>query len=187
MTIVSAGDEKAAIGRGAHVLDEASEHETLFLGLVRDYHRRVFNFIYRIVGDEATAEDLTQEAYLRAYRGLPDLPPGSHHRAWLFRIATNAALDELRRRRRRPETLLGVWRHHAAPAGSEDDRLGRLCLREALSRVSPDHRAVLLLFEYAGFTAPEVGEVLGVTPETARKRRQRAREALVRAIGGTEP
>lgn len=160
----------------------ASELDALFLGLVRGYQRRIFNYVYRIVGEGALAEDLTQETYLRAYRGLPRLDADANHRAWLFRIATNVATDELRRRRRRPPALLGRLGTQAAPTPSEDSQLGRIHLDGALARVAPHHRAVLMLFEFAELSAPEVGEVLGISPETARKRRQRAREALAREL-----
>lgn len=161
---------------------DAAELETLYIGLVRDYHRRIYNYVFRMVGDDGLAEDLAQEVYLRAYRALPRLPAGANHRAWLFRIATNAATDELRRRKRRPSVLLGLSPTHRARSLSEDERLGRVCLDEALMRIAPHHRAVLMLFEFAGFSAPEAGEVLGISPETARKRRQRAREALARVL-----
>ena len=156
--------------------------ETLFVGLVRDYHRRILNYVFRIVGDEALAEDVTQEAYLRAYQGLAKLPAGSNYRAWLFRIATNAATDELRRRKRRPSVPLVLLPFLHAPTPSEDERLGHVMLSRAMLTVAPHHRVILNLFEFAEMTAPEVGEVLGITPETARKRRQRAREALAREL-----
>lgn len=167
----------------AEALD-AAEIQTLFVGLVRDYHRTVFNYVFRMVGDSALAEDVTQESYLRAYRGLPKLPPGANHRAWLFRIATNAATDELRRRKRRPRVPLLPSLGLRAPTESEDARLGRVALDDALLRLSAHHRSVLHLFEFAGLTAPEVGEVLHISPETARKRRQRAREALAKILRG---
>jgi RNA polymerase sigma-70 factor (ECF subfamily) len=163
---------------------DRSELETLFIGLVRDYHRILFNYVFRLVGDDALAEDVTQESYLRAYRGLAKLPPGSNHRAWLFRIATNAATDELRRRKRRPLLPLLGSLGLRAPGESEDERLGRVTLDEALMRLPERHRAILNLFEFAEFSAPEVGEVLGISPETARKRRQRAREALAAVLKG---
>jgi RNA polymerase sigma-70 factor (ECF subfamily) len=163
---------------------DAEELETLYIGLVRDYHRRIYNYVFRMIGDMGTAEDLTQEVYLRAFRALPRLAAGSNHRAWLFRIATNAATDELRRRRRRPDVMLGLTPNHRARTPSEDERLGRVCLDKALLAIGDHHRAVLMLFEFAEFTAPEVGEVLGITPEAARKRRQRAREALARVLDG---
>lgn len=172
-------------GTLVHVQAVAQEEvETLFIGLVRDYHRIIFNYVFRLVGDDALAEDVTQESYLRAYRGLAKLPPGSNHRAWLFRIATNAATDELRRRKRRPRVPLLASLGLKAPTETEDQRLGRVTLDDALLQLPERHRAILNLFEFAEFSAPEVGEVLGISPETARKRRQRAREALAAILRG---
>lgn len=165
--------------------DEAAL-EMLFVGLVRDYHRRIFNYIFRIVGDDALAEDLTQDTYLRAFQGLAHVRPGSNYRAWLFRIATNAATDELRRRKRRPVVPLDALPFLRAHTPSEDERLGRVILDKALMEIPDHHRVILMLFEFAEFTAPEVGEVLGIAPEAARKRRQRAREALARSLKGRD-
>jgi RNA polymerase sigma-70 factor (ECF subfamily) len=174
-------DSVAATGRS-----DASELETLYVGLVRDHHRRIYNYVFRLVGDSRTAEDVTQEAFLRAYRGLPKLPAGAHYRAWLYRIATNAARDELRRRRRRPQAPLESAGALVAPTTPEDRRLDRICLDEALMAIDPNHRTILMLFEFSEMTAPEVGEVLGISPEAARKRRQRAREALARVLDARE-
>jgi RNA polymerase sigma-70 factor (ECF subfamily) len=154
--------------------------EGLFVGLVRDYHRRIYNYLLRLVGEEVLAEDLTQDTFLRAFRGLPKLPPGANYRAWLFRIATNAATDELRRRKRRPLVALGPFLR--APGTSEDQRLGEVVLNQGLLAIAPNHREILMLFELAEFSAPEVAEVLRISPEAARKRRQRAREALAREL-----
>lgn len=162
------------------------EIDALYVGMVRDYHRRIYNYVFRIVGDSALAEDLTQEAYLRAYRGLPRLDAGANHRAWLFRIATNVATDELRRRKRRPSLTFGLVQRLRASVTSEDERLGQICVDDALMQIAAHHRAVLMLFEFSEFTAPQVAEVLGITPEAARKRRQRAREALARVLGDAE-
>ncbi|MCB9176000.1 MAG: sigma-70 family RNA polymerase sigma factor [Caldilineae bacterium] len=165
----------------------AAELDTLYVGLVRDYHRRIYNYVFRIVGDSALAEDLTQEAYLRAYRGLPKLDGGANHRAWLFRIATNVATDELRRRKRRPRMVFDLVKTLRASTRSEDERLGRICIDDAMMRIAPHHRAVLMLFEFSELSAPQVAEVLGITPEAARKRRQRAREALARVFEDERP
>ena len=141
---------------GAQASEESSL-DTLYVGLVRDYHKRIYNYVFRIVGDTETAEDLTQETFLRAYRGLPKLPPGANHRAWLFRIASNAATDELRRRKRRPSVPMGVVPRLRAQVESEDERIGRVCLDKALMDIAPHHRVTIMLFEFAEFTAPQVG------------------------------
>lgn len=158
--------------------------ERLYVTLVRDHHRQIFNYVFRIVGDTGLAEDVTQEAYLRAYRALPRLPEDANHRAWLYRIATNAATDELRRRKRRPQELLGLSPTLRARAETEDHRLGRLLLDDAMHRLPEGHRVVLNLFEFSEFSAPEVGQVLGINAAAARKRRQRARSALARILKG---
>jgi len=156
--------------------------EQLYASLVRDHHRSIFNYVYRIIGDTGLAEDVTQEAYLRAYRALPRLPGDANHRAWLYRIATNAATDELRRRKRRPQETLGLSPTLRARSESEDVRLGRMVLDDALHQLAEGHRVVLNLFEFGEFSAPEVGQVLGINAAAARKRRQRARSALARIL-----
>ena len=156
--------------------------DVFYAGLVRDHHRSIYHYLARVLGDSMLAEDVTQDTFLRAYRALPRLPEDANHRAWLFRIATNAATDEIRRRRRRPAEWLGLSPTLRAPSPSEDEHLGRVDLDDALERVKPHHRIVLMLFEFAGMSASEVAAALRIRPEAARKRRQRAREALVEAL-----
>lgn len=161
-----------------------AEAETVYAELVRAQHRAIYNYVYRIVWDASLAEDVTQEAYLRAYRALRRLPRDANFRAWLYRIATNAATDELRRRRRRPAEMLGLAPSLHADVENEEDRLGRLSIEAAMASIAPHHRVILNLFEFAELSAPEVAEALGIKPEAARKRRQRAREALAQALKG---
>ena len=144
---------------------------------------RLFRFLWGMTGDVAVAEELEQEARLMAWHRHGDLRDPDKSGAWLYRIATNAAMDELRRRKRRPWDVLGLTNLLRAPSPSEDERLSRVVLDQALLRIGAEHRAVISLFEYAGLTAPQVAEVLGITPEAARKRRQRAREALAAVLG----
>lgn len=154
----------------------------LYTRLVEEHHRSIFNYVVRIVGEPALAEDLTQEVFLRVYRALGRLPEDANHRAWLFRIATNAATDEIRRRKRRPLEMLGLAPTLRAPTESEDQRLGRMCLSDAMDELETHHRVILTLFEFGGLNAPEVAEVLSIRPEAARKRRQRARQALAHIL-----
>lgn len=161
-----------------------AEAEAVYADLVRTQHRAIYNYVYRIVWDGTLAEDVTQEAFLRAYRALGRLPRDANFRAWLYRIATNAATDELRRRKRRPAESTGLAPTLRAAGESEEDRLGRLAIEAAMAALAPHHRVVLNLFEFAELSAPEVAEALGIKPEAARKRRQRAREALAAILRG---
>lgn len=159
--------------------------ERAYLELVRDLQRPILNYLYRLVGDRDLAEDLTQETYLRAYRALERLELAvdaeARRRAWLYRIAHNAATDHLRRKsllqwlpldaprvRRRQD--LGT--DPAADLASSDP------VRRALARLSPEHREALILFNHDGLDAEEVAEVLRISPAAARKRRQRARDTF---------
>jgi len=125
----------------------------------------------RMVGDPQTAEDLRQETLVRAWRSAPRDAPEPALRAWLHRTATNLALDELRRRRRRDEVALADVTAPTAPHG---DGLAR----EALGRLTPHERLVLLLRHEAGLSLRELGAVLDISEEAARKRVTRARDAL---------
>ncbi|HUA43924.1 MAG TPA: sigma-70 family RNA polymerase sigma factor [Solirubrobacteraceae bacterium] len=129
-------------------------------------------------GDHHAAEDLTQEAFARAWRGLPTGLDPRQQRAWLHRTSRNLAVDELRRRRRRLMAPIDQLEHlHASVegAGAPDTA------REALARLSAHERFVLLLRFEAGFTHAEIAQLLDSTEEAARKRVSRARGAFLDA------
>ena len=80
-------------------IERPSRSDTLFEQLFRDYRQRILNYVYRLVGDGALAEDLTQQAFVKAYQALPRMPADANRRSWLYRIATNTCYDHLRRKR----------------------------------------------------------------------------------------
>lgn len=170
----------------------ATPAERVYLRLVADYQAAILNYLYRLVGDADLAEDLTQDTFIKAYRALGrlELDDGSEarRRAWLYRIAHNAATDHLRRQARLRWLSLDAVRHRGV-ADPDPAFLSGEPVRQALANLSREQREVLLLFSQAELDASEVGEVLGITPEAARKRRQRAREAFeaaYRAQGGDD-
>ena len=133
----------------------------------------------RIVGDATTAEDLCQETLVRAWRRAPRELPPERLRAWLHRTATNLAFDELRRRARRDEigyddALTGVGATDASVAGAD--------VRDALGALTPHQRLVLLLRFEQGLSLRELGALLDVGEDAARKRVARAREAFAAAL-----
>ncbi len=130
----------------------------------------------RIVGDRETAEDLRQETLARAWRSGPRGAAPPVVRAWLHRTATNLALDELRRRKRREQVPL-----HAAMADARGDEHRDPLLRDALASLSAHQRLVLLLRFEAGLSLREVGELLDLSEDAARKRVARARSAFLEA------
>ncbi len=174
------GDDEALV-RAAMDGDTAA-----FTALVERYQQRIGGYLYRLVGDRQTAEDLTQETFMRAYRALATAHAVGAFRAWLFRIATNLARDQLRRQRRirwlpfdgdRMEFAI-----HPFSSVEEAD-----VVRQVLARLSADDRAVLLLCAGEDLSYGEAGTALGVTANTARMRYMRAKgrfRMLYREITG---
>jgi len=161
--------------------DREDSNEAVFEQLFRDYQQPILNYVYRLVGDGARAEDLTQEVFVKAYRGLSRLPVDANHRAWLYRIATNASYDYLRRRRlvkwlplrerdRVTDTFGGL--EHVSTQQDEVQR--------TLAKLPPHDRAVLILYSVDGYSTAEIGEILGTTPGAVKTRLFRARERFRR-------
>lgn len=136
--------------------------------------------LQRIVGDRETAADLCQDTFVRAWRKAPAGATPEQHRGWLHRTASNLALDELRRRRLRHPAVLDEERW----GGSDPEPVERLHAREAMASLTPHERMVLLLRFEAGLSHRELGALLDITEEAARKRVERARGAFAEALRG---
>ena len=171
------------------------------LGALYDRHKdRVFNTAYRVLGSHADAADLTQEVFLqiadriRGFRGDASLT------SWVYRITVNLAIDYRRRRARRPARGLSADGGEgdvevterrpgtapppedpaaAASRGEEDRRV-----REALERLSPKLRAVVVLRYFENLSYEELAEVLGTSMGTVKSRLNRAHAALEGILGG---
>ena len=148
-----------------------------FEALICEEQDRLTRRLARVLGgDLDAAEDLRQEALLRAWATLPRDVDGVRQRAWLLRTASNLAVDELRRRSRRPAVPLDYAGELSVGGAQEPD-----AAREALSRLGAHERFVLLLRFDAGFAHAEIARLLEVSEEAARKRVARARAAFVDA------
>ncbi|MEY2567725.1 MAG: hypothetical protein QOE35_2254 [Actinomycetota bacterium] len=154
--------------------------------VARRYGRFLYTVAYRLTGNEADAQDLVQEALLRVRRGLPTYRPGSME-GWLSRITTNAFLDEVRRRRRRPVDALPDDPDAALPpAASADEVLASSALPEdvqgALVQLPAEFRAAVVLCDVVGLGYAEIAESLGVPVGTVRSRIHRGRALLREAL-----
>lgn len=160
-----------------------------FNALVLAYQGRVYNLCLRMLRSPQAAEDATQEAFVSAYRGIGSLR-GTGFRSWLLRIAANACLDELRRRRSRPQTPLTTGADaegraaRELPAADEplEQRAERMeltrCLKEGLSTLPPDQRLAVLLRDVHGLAYEEVGRITGAATGTVKSRISRGRAAM---------
>ncbi|HUQ39946.1 MAG TPA: RNA polymerase sigma factor [Acidimicrobiales bacterium] len=136
----------------------------------------------RITGNPTDAADAAQEALIGIARGLGRFDGRSRFTTWAYRVATNAALDELRRRRRRPVAVeLTEAEMERARVPVADDLGGvaeRLDAGRALARLPVDYRAAVVLRDLCALDYAEIGEVLGIPPGTVRSRIARGRAAL---------
>ncbi|WP_329473055.1 sigma-70 family RNA polymerase sigma factor [Streptomyces sp. NBC_01723] len=132
----------------------------------------LYTYVVRLLnGDRHKAEDIVQEALLRCWR-TQDLAAGQHLRPWLFRVARNLVIDELRMRKTRPQEVNGnTWLEDLLPMpDGVDCLLSSMLLREAFKQLSPIHREVLYETYYAGRSMREAGQVLGVPTGTVKSR-----------------
>lgn len=166
--------------------------ERAFRALVGPYLRALEVHCYRMLGSPHDAEDVVQETLLRAWRGLERFERRAAVHTWLYRIATNACLDEIERRPRRAEPVVDPY-----PDGRLQDLespvvdpAARYALREgmelalltAIQRLPGRQRAVLILRDVLGWTGPEVAELLESTGSAVNSALQRARATIEREL-----
>jgi RNA polymerase sigma factor (sigma-70 family) len=154
-----------------------------FDALYRETASDVFAYVLTLLRDRAAAEDVTAAAFERAYRrrGSFDARRGTP-RAWLFGIARNAALDELRRRGRTAALHAEPQDPAAAvPAEDEDAAARRATVRAALEQLEPRERELIALRFHAGLSTAEIGRVLGISESNAGTRLHRAVTRLRKA------
>ena len=162
--------------------------------LLRRHYDRIYAVCRRVTGHDADAADAAQEAMIAIVRGLAKFDGRSTFATWVYRIATNASLDELRRRRRRPVTGLGVGvgverDNDAAPAEhadpDSDSIADRMLLDQALASLAEDFRLPVVLRDVGDLDYAEIAEVLGVPVGTVKSRIARGRAALAVTLGRT--
>jgi RNA polymerase sigma-70 factor (ECF subfamily) len=170
----------------------------MFGVLVERYQKPIFNFIYRFFGNYELAQELTQETFLRCYQFLKSYDQGRKFSTWLYTVARNICIDELKKRRSAREVCLddvlpAVDARHAAGAGESNQQAD--CIRreedfkllEALQELPPAARTVLLLHYFQGLSYQEIGEALSLPVSTVKIRIFRAKKALLeqwKELGG---
>lgn len=158
---------------------------TQFRELYEREYLAVFRSVRAIVLDPSAAEDLTQEAFVKAYRARHGYRPTAPVGAWLHRIAVNTALSHLRRQKL--ARLLPV-RLYTPPAGNEYDQAdARSVVELALADLSPKLRAVVALHYYRGYTRDEIAAALGIPAGTVASRLAKAVATMRRRLGDQNP
>ena len=170
---------------GALVQRAAGGNQAAFEQLYRRHVRRVHGAIWRLLGgSDARAEELTQDAFVRAWQALPSFRGESAFGTWLYRLAINTALMDLRRRAGgvAKETTDDILESHASVAA--EPSLG-IDLATLVTRLPPRARAVLILFDIEGWTHEEIAVQLEMAVGSSKAQLHRARGLLRQHLGGT--
>jgi RNA polymerase sigma-70 factor (ECF subfamily) len=180
-------DRSAENARDRALVEQAREGQLdAFNQLVVLYQDYLYSMTVRVIRDQDVAEDAVQEAFFSAYRNL-DRFSGPSFRAWLTRIAVNAAHDILRKRARRPADPYPEWEDDAwqppAPAAEGPEAMSlarqqRAAIARCLEGITADQRTAIVLYDVQGYDYGEIAAITGVSVGTVKSRIHRGRLAL---------
>lgn len=150
-----------------------------FEQLFEQFHGPILNYLYRMVNDRAVAEDLTQDAFIKAYKALPRTRDDLAFKAWLYRIATNTAISHMRRGK------VIQWLPIIGDRETREESVDRMVatktdISHALDALPQHYASVLLLRHYQGLSLAETAEALEITENAAKLRLFRARKAFAK-------
>jgi RNA polymerase sigma-70 factor, ECF subfamily len=155
-----------------------------FAIIVRSYEQPVFNYVLRMVGDRALAEDLTQDIFLRVFQGISGFSLRCRFTTWLFQVAKNRVLDELRARERKPQSSVPI--EDMMPLDVVDPPLEQVeaidAVWRAVALLNPDLKMALLLRDVTGLSYTEIADSLEITLATVKWRIYKGREEVQLAL-----
>ena len=162
--------------------------------LVLHYQSLAYNVAYRIMGEPQSAEDMTQEGFVSAYKALNRFR-GGNFKAWLMRIVTNACYDELRRHKRRPQSSLdeltednesfAFLRSNTEGPEAHEQRMELVrAIERCLQDLPDDQRVTAVLCDVEGYDYNEIADIVGISLGTVKSRISRARSKLRDCLRG---
>ena len=174
-------EEKVLVQRSKEGDQEA------FSVLVNKYKTKVFRLAFSLVHDRDVADDLAQEAFIKAYLSLPKFQHRSEFGTWLYRITVNQAKDYLRKKTKRKEVSLNGFaisqeEETLAPEKDREEERKRTILYRSLDELPEKYRLILALRDRQGFSYKEIAKILKISPGTVDSRLHRAREMLRKKI-----
>jgi RNA polymerase sigma-70 factor, ECF subfamily len=184
---------KASIGRLVGVPAERASYAAQFDEIVAAYEKRVYNIAFRMLDNHDDAADVTQEAFIKAYRAFGNFRGDSSVYTWLYRIAVNCCKNRLKERERpghygldsletlrdednAEQTQIPDWRYAPEPLLERQEL--REVVHRAIQSLPPDYRIVIILRDLQGLSYKEISNVVGVPLETVKTRIFRGRSVL---------
>ena len=172
-------DDTDLIGRAQRGEQDAVDQ------LLRAHYDRIFAVCRRMAGNDADAADAAQEALIAVVKGLPQFDGRSALSTWIYRVATNACLDEMRRRKRRPTAMADDPAHEPTATGPAFDTslTDRMTIDAALANLSDEFRQPVVLRDLNGYDYGEIARLLGVPVGTVKSRIARGRAQMAAQLG----
>lgn len=183
--------EKPADHRGSNTSSSSSPDATALVALYEQYRRPIHSYVYRLLGNQEDADDVTQEVFIRACTSWDGLYQREHLSAWLYRIATNLCVDALRRRKRISWWPLSPRQRNdeqhedlasddssylLADAGGIPEIAERELIKMALAQMPEEYAIVLVLSAAQGVPYQEIATIVGISPNAAATRISRAKK-----------
>jgi RNA polymerase sigma-70 factor (ECF subfamily) len=164
--------------------------------LMRKYYPRILNFVYRFLDNRQLSEDLTQDVFLKVYKSARRYRPRSKFQTWLYTIAKNTCLNELRRNRRQMASLdeptpfdermqkKEISDPHADPAGDFFQKEKKALIQAAINELPENQRIAVILRRYENFSYVEIATTLNVTDKAVKSLLSRAKVNLRKKLAG---
>jgi RNA polymerase sigma-70 factor (ECF subfamily) len=177
----------------AKIMFEVAEGDlSAFRKIVELYQKPLINFIARFISDKTEAEDIAQEVFLRVFKAAGDYKPKSKFKTWLFTIATNVCLNEIRDNKSKPQLMdifelneagfLAIAPEAYCPEKALKNReLGEV-IQKAIKNLPEKQRIALLLQKYNGFSYSEISQIMGCSVSAVESLIQRARQNLKKML-----
>jgi RNA polymerase sigma-70 factor (ECF subfamily) len=196
MSAMTAEDRAASREADRELLEAVLEGDnTAYRGLVEKYQGRVYSMVYGMIRNREDARDITQEAFVKAYRNLKGFRLEASFYTWLYRIAMNLAIDHTRKRKRREvagfdESIaskdadggIDQIHHEDSPSKALERKQLLARIMDCMQKLSDDQRQVILLREVEGLSYKEIADVMGIPEGTVMSRLFYARKKLQKML-----
>jgi len=162
-----------------------------FEQLVEEYQQSVFNLAYRMIGNHEDASDMAQEAFIKAYFNLSKFKGNSKFSTWIYRIATNSCLDEIKKRKKTPTYSMSesieieegeITREIEDKSSNIEENFEReeqlKMVNKAIGRLQENHRIIIIMRDVNNMSYEEIAEILKCSTGTVKSRISRARTIL---------
>lgn len=151
-----------------------------FEKIYKKYKDDIYNYVFWRIYSEEDALDITQDIFIKIYKGLPKFKGESSLKTWIFAIARNTVINYVTRRRIKEEDIESYFQEKSTYKEVEM----KIKLLLAMEKLAIEHREILKLYYFDGFSYKEIAKLLGIKPGTVKSRLNRAKLSLKEKLGG---